>query len=129
MLDLDHFKRLNDTYGHEAGDQVLRAVGELLRGSVRSADLACRYGGEELTLILPGASIEDAHMRLDNLRKAIGQIRILYREGELPAVTVSVGLAAAAPNEADHVALMSRADMALYQAKAQGRNRVVIGST
>ncbi len=125
MLDLDRFKALNDTYGHEAGDQVLRAVGELLRRSVRSADLACRYGGEELTLILPGTSLEDAWERLDALRKAIAQVRIRYREGELPAITVSVGLAAASRNENDAAALVSRADTALYRAKAQGRNRVL----
>jgi diguanylate cyclase (GGDEF)-like protein len=128
MLDLDRFKGLNDTYGHEAGDQVLRAVGELLRRSVRSADLACRYGGEELTLILPGTNLEDAWERLDALRKAIAQIRIRYREGELPAITVSVGLAAAAGNETDAAALVSRADTALYRAKAQGRNQVLVAA-
>jgi diguanylate cyclase (GGDEF)-like protein len=125
MLDLDHFKGFNDSYGHEAGDQVLRAVGELLRSTVRKADLACRYGGEELTLILPGSNLKDARARLDDIRKAIAQIRIRYREVELPAITVSVGLAAAARNESDAAALMSRADAALYRAKSQGRNRVV----
>jgi diguanylate cyclase (GGDEF)-like protein/PAS domain S-box-containing protein len=129
MLDLDRFKGLNDTYGHEAGDQVLRAVGALLRGSVRSADLACRYGGEELTLILPGTTLEDARVRLDALRESISQIRVRYREGELPAITVSVGLAAAARNETDAAALVSRADTALYRAKAQGRNRVRVAAS
>lgn len=125
MLDLDHFKHLNDTYGHEAGDHVLRAVGELLQGFVRSADLACRYGGEELTLILPGSSPEDAYARLDTLRKAIAQMHVRYKDGGLPAITASVGLAAADRNETDAAALVSRADAALYRAKALGRNRVV----
>jgi diguanylate cyclase (GGDEF)-like protein len=127
MLDLDHFKRLNDAHGHEAGDQVLRAVGELLHGFLRIGDLACRYGGEELTLVLPGASLEDAHTRLDDLRKAVMDMRIRYRGGDLPAVTVSVGLAALGA-EADAGAVLSRADVALYRAKTAGRNRVVVAA-
>ena len=126
MLDLDHFKRFNDTYGHEAGDAVLRAVGDLINGSLRAGDLPCRYGGEELTLILHGSTLEDAQLRLDSLRRAIRQTRIPYRGGELPAITVSIGVAEAGPGETDAVVL-GRADAALYHAKAQGRNRVVAG--
>ncbi len=126
MLDLDHFKALNDTSGHEAGDKVLRAVGELLRDSLRSGDLACRYGGEELTLILPGASLKDAHARLEALREAVALLPVRHRDGNLPPVTVSVGLAAAAPHETDAAALLGRADAALYLAKAGGRNRVAL---
>ncbi len=125
MLDLDHFKRFNDTYGHEAGDTVLRVVGDLISGSLRTGDLPCRYGGEELTLILHGSTLEDAQLRLDSLRQAIRQTHILYRGGELPAITVSIGVAEAGPGETDAVAVLGRADAALYQAKAQGRNRVV----
>lgn len=127
MLDLDHFKRFNDTYGHEAGDTVLRAVGDLLSCSLRTGDLPCRYGGEELTLILYGSTLENAQLRLDSFRQAVQQTHIPYRDGELPAITVSIGVAEAKPGETDAVAVLSRADAALYQAKAQGRNRVVAG--
>lgn len=126
MLDLDHFKRLNDVHGHEAGDNVLRAVGALLRRCVRNGDLACRYGGEELTVVLPGASLEDARARLEDLRKAVMQVRIARREGDMPRVTVTVGLAALIPAETDAGTLLSRADAALYKGKAQGRNCVVV---
>ena len=125
MLDLDHFKRFNDTYGHEAGDAVLRTVGDLLGKTLRAGDLPCRYGGEELTLILHGSTLEDAQLRLDSLRRAIRQTRMFYRGGELPAITVSIGVAAAEAAETDATALLNRADAALYQAKTQGRNRVV----
>ena len=125
MLDLDHFKRFNDTYGHEAGDAVLRAIGDLLGKTLRASDLACRYGGEELTLILHGSTLEDAKLRLDSLRRAVRQTRIAYRGGELPAITVSIGVTAAEATETDAMALLNQADAALYQAKAQGRNRVV----
>jgi diguanylate cyclase (GGDEF)-like protein len=125
MLDLDHFKQFNDAYGHEAGDTVLRAVGNLLRGSLRAGDLACRYGGEELTVVLPGSSLADARTRLDALRQAIMQLHLPHPGGALPAITVSIGVALAAVEETDAATLLGRADAALYQAKAQGRNRVV----
>ena len=126
MLDLDHFKRVNDDCGHEAGDTLLRAVGHLLRDFLRVGDLACRYGGEELTVILPGSSLEDARIRLDGLRQAVRQLHVGHPGGALPAITVSIGVAAAAPAETDATALLGRADAALYRAKAQGRNRVVV---
>ena len=126
MLDLDHFKRVNDACGHEAGDTLLRAVGHLLRDFLRVGDLACRYGGEELTVILPGSSLENARVRLDGLRQAVRQLHVGYPDGALPAITVSIGVAAAAPAETDAAALLGRADAALYRAKAQGRNRVAV---
>ncbi|MCB1920724.1 MAG: diguanylate cyclase [Candidatus Competibacteraceae bacterium] len=129
MLDVDHFKRFNDSYGHEAGDAVLRALGELLRCSFRGSDLACRYGGEELTVVMPGSSLNVAQVRLDELRQAVMQLRVLYQDNELPTITVSIGAAAAEPNETDAAALLGRADAALYQAKAQGRNRVMVASS
>ena len=125
MLDLDHFKRFNDTYGHEAGDTVLRTIGELLGKTLRAGDLPCRYGGEELTLILHGSTLEDARLRLDELRQALRKTRMVYRGGELPAITVSIGVTAAEAAETDATTLLNRADAALYQAKAQGRDRVV----
>ncbi|QQS53481.1 MAG: PAS domain S-box protein [Candidatus Competibacteraceae bacterium] len=126
MLDLDHFKHFNDNYGHEAGDVVLRAVGGLLRQSLRGGDIACRYGGEELVLILSGATLADTRARLEKLRRAVMQLHPSFRgSGELPAITVSVGLAVARSDETDAAALLGRADAALYRAKEQGRNRVV----
>lgn len=125
MLDLDHFKRFNDTYGHEPGDTVLRTIGELLGKTLRAGDLPCRYGGEELTLILHGSTLEDARLRLDELRQALRKTRMVYRGGELPAITVSIGVTAAEAAETDATTLLNRADAALYQAKAQGRDRVV----
>jgi diguanylate cyclase (GGDEF)-like protein/PAS domain S-box-containing protein len=128
MLDLDHFKGFNDAYGHEAGDAALRAVGALLKGSVRAGDIACRYGGEELTLILPGANLDDARVRLEGLRQAITELHLLYQGGELPAITVSIGVAAIGAQETEAAALLARADAALYQAKKAGRNRVVVAA-
>lgn len=126
MFDLDHFKRFNDAYGHEAGDIALQAIGELLRRSLRSSDIACRYGGEELTVILPGSTLADARERLESLREAVMQLHLFYRGGELPAVTVSIGVAGAVPGEMEVTTLLSRADAALYQAKKSGRNRVIV---
>lgn len=125
MLDLDHFKHFNDVYGHEAGDRVLRMISLSLRQSLRASDIACRYGGEELTVVMPGSSLEDAQDRLDQVRKAIQQLHLRYRAGELPMITVSIGVAAAAAEEIDATLLLGRADAALYQAKEQGRNRLV----
>ncbi len=125
MLDLDHFKRFNDTYSHEAGDAVLRAVGGLLRRSLRISDIACRYGGEELTLILLDAPLPAARTRLDTLREAIMQLQIAYKGSELPTVTVSIGATEAIGQETDATLILGRADAALYRAKAQGRNRIV----
>ena len=129
MLDLDHFKRFNDVYGHEAGDAILRAVGNLLRRSLRAGDLACRYGGEELTVVMSGSSLDDARIRLDALRQAVMGLRLPHQDGVLPPITVSVGVALAAAAETDAVALLGRADAALYRAKEQGRNRVVVADS
>ncbi|MCP5134460.1 MAG: GGDEF domain-containing protein [Gammaproteobacteria bacterium] len=128
MLDLDYFKKFNDDYGHEAGDTVLRAVGGLLQRFLRSDDLACRYGGEELVLILPGATLSTAQGRMEELRQAVMQLHLQHRDNELPAITVSIGLAMAEPEETDACALLSRADAALYQAKEQGRNRIIVAN-
>lgn len=128
MLDLDHFKGFNDTFGHEAGDAILRAVGELVLRSSRAGDLACRYGGEELALVLPGATVAQTKPRLNSLRRAIEQLRLSYRENELPTITASIGIADAGQWETDAQALLGRADTALYQAKAQGRNQVAVAS-
>lgn len=126
MLDLDHFKRFNDVYGHDIGDQVLQKVGLSLRQSLRVSDIACRYGGEELTIVMPGSSLEDARFRLEQVRRNICQLRLHVQNSELPAVTVSIGVAAADLDNTEAAMLLNRADVALYEAKRQGRNRVVV---
>jgi diguanylate cyclase (GGDEF)-like protein/PAS domain S-box-containing protein len=126
MLDLDHFKRFNDAYGHAAGDRVLQAVGDLLHRSLRAGDIACRYGGEELAIVMPGSSRDDARARLEDLRQALMKLRLCIPQGELPAITMSIGVAEAAPGKFNAAELLARADDALYQAKKQGRNQVVV---
>lgn len=128
MLDLDHFKNFNDIYGHEAGDAVLRAVGDLLIGSLRASDVACRYGGEEFTVVMPGSTLDDARTRLDTLRQILQQLRVLYRDRELPIITISVGVATTERADINASTLLEWADAALYQAKKQGRNRLVVAT-
>ncbi|GEM_PF-3505912 len=129
MLDLDHFKSFNDEYGHEAGDIVLKEIGNLLRRSLRGGDIACRYGGEELTVILSGSTVENALPRLDNIRQMIMHLCLYCRNKELPPVTVSIGMSEARPNETDVANLLRRADTALYQAKQGGRNKIVVSGS
>jgi diguanylate cyclase (GGDEF)-like protein len=126
MLDIDHFKRYNDKFGHAAGDDALRLVGETLLGIVRAEDLACRYGGEEFVIILPECGLEQAGVRADEIRARLKEL-YLEREGELPdVVTVSIGVAAFLETT-DRVDLLIKfADEALYQAKHDGRDRVAI---
>lgn len=121
MLDLDHFKNVNDTYGHEVGDHVLGAVGTAISGSIRAADLAGRFGGEEFVVFLPGTRLEGAIVAAEKIRAAIARIRI--PDGP-PEVTASVGVAVLPDDAADAAALLRIADRALYEAKRAGRNRV-----
>src|SRR5262249_52224486 len=93
LIDVDHFKRLNDHHGHAAGDAALAAIGRLLGASVRGDDLACRYGGEELLVILPECGITDVAKRAEELRAAIKAMRVVHQGVELPAITVSMGVA------------------------------------
>ena len=125
MVDLDHFKAFNDAHGHQAGDQVLRLAAEELRGSIRGEDIACRYGGEEFTLILPGAGLEQALVRAEHVRIALNQLRLSAAGRSLPSLTASLGVATL-PDHGDVWAeVLQRADAALYRAKQSGRNRVV----
>jgi diguanylate cyclase (GGDEF)-like protein len=126
MLDLDHFKHFNDTYGHDAGDLVLREVGAFLNTRLRVSDIACRYGGEEFTLILPEMPLNVGLPRLEELRLDIKQLNV-RRHGELlGSITVSVGVAMFPEHGVTGEALLHAADGALYRAKTEGRDRVVV---
>ncbi len=126
MLDIDHFKKFNDDYGHAAGDAVLRVVGAKLRQLVRREDIPCRYGGEEFVLILPEAKLSDGLVRAEDIRDAIGSLSVDHEGQALRALTVSIGVAATPEHGFDMNVLMRAADKALYKAKHEGRNRVVV---
>jgi two-component system, cell cycle response regulator len=127
MLDVDHFKRINDRYGHVAGDQVLREVAAVIRESTRTEDLVARYGGEEFVIALPVSVPDLATERAERIRWNITERKIVAVGVEIP-VTASIGLAYSAPGRSrNEMGLIMTADQALYQAKADGRNRVVFG--
>ncbi|MCS6800478.1 MAG: PAS domain S-box protein [Chloroflexota bacterium] len=126
MLDIDHFKSFNDQFGHDAGDLVLREFGKLLRSQIRGGDIACRFGGEEFTLILPEISARDARTRAEHLRAAVAAMRLTFRGQPLGALTCSIGVAVFPDHAATIEECLSAADRALYRAKALGRNRVVL---
>jgi diguanylate cyclase (GGDEF)-like protein len=125
MVDLDHFKRFNDTHGHDGGDALLTHAGRLLQAHCRAEDIACRFGGEEFTVILPEVDAERAGARAEQIRTAIESLDVRHLRERLSSVTTSIGVATfpASATEADE--LLRRADAALYRAKKQGRNRVV----
>jgi len=124
MFDLDHFKQLNDTHGHDAGDTVLRAVAETLQQTVRNPDIAGRYGGEEFMVLLINTDLAKAKLFGNRLRERIGEQEYQFADGAPMAVTCSIGLAQYKPAEEDAPALVCRADKAMYDAKKQGRNQV-----
>jgi diguanylate cyclase (GGDEF)-like protein len=127
MIDVDHFKRVNDKYGHQVGDKVLRVLGRMLKSVGRASDVAARYGGEELVLVMPGTTRATAAAMAESLRRAVGARPIACEETPV-AVTVSVGVATYEPGgpfrEAAH--LIKAADMAMYAAKGSGRNCVKV---
>lgn len=123
ILDLDHFKRVNDTYGHGVGDEVLEAVGELLRATVRQIDIAARTGGEEFSLLLENTDIDGAEQLCDRIRERMEQLQFAGKDKPF-TVTMSIGATLWQPDESFETTL-ERADKALYQAKESGRNRVV----
>ena len=125
MLDIDHFKRFNDTYGHEAGDAVLRALGQCLMHHARSEDIACRYGGEEFMLILSRTSLPTAITRAEQIWQHVGNLTIRYQQHHF-SLTISMGVAAFPEHGREMADVITAADKALYAAKEQGRNRVVV---
>lgn len=125
MVDVDHFKRFNDTYGHEAGDCVLREVAETFRQSVRAEDIICRYGGEEFVIILPETSQDAGTERAENIRQRVSELRVRFRSEALREVTISIGVATFPQSGSTLEELLRAADRALYMAKHGGRNQVV----
>jgi diguanylate cyclase (GGDEF)-like protein len=123
LFDIDHFKRINDSWGHGAGDQVLREIARTTQEVLRKTDIAGRYGGEEFLVLLPGVDLEEATSLARRLNQQISQEVITSESGGSQAVTVSVGVAMLAPDESGEE-LIQRADRALYRAKRGGRNRV-----
>ncbi len=129
LLDIDHFKRVNDTYGHQAGDRVLSYLGRLVLHAVREADIPTRYGGEELLIIAPNTTLASAAALAERLRQHV-ETHELVLSSESNArqeirITVSIGVASLAPGVANSRQLIGDADAALYRAKQEGRNRVV----
>ena len=130
MIDVDHFKRVNDTWGHLVGDSVLTALGRLLQSAVRPHDIPARFGGEELVIVTPDTTIAGAEELAERLRLAVMETVLLAadtltKRGDL-RLTVSIGVAALCGQSDDARKLMSRADAAMYKAKRDGRNRVVV---
>jgi diguanylate cyclase (GGDEF)-like protein len=123
-IDIDHFKKCNDNHGHDAGDMILRAFGECLESSFRGEDVACRLGGEEFVVVMPGASAESAVSRAEELKAKVESLTIRYLGRTLPKTTISVGVAAFPEFGDTPEAVIKAADEALYRAKEQGRNRV-----
>jgi two-component system cell cycle response regulator len=126
LLDIDHFKKINDNFGHDVGDEVLREFAVRLASNVRAVDLPCRYGGEEFVTIMPGATVEAAERIAERIRRYISGSPFRVAQGsELLTVTISIGVAGILGPEDTSEALLKRADEALYEAKAAGRNRVI----
>jgi len=126
MLDVDNLKRFNDTWGHAAGDDILREMGSLLLRQVRGEDIACRYGGDEFILILPDASREVTRARAELICEYAGQFHLQFEGQSLAAVTLSVGVAVFPEHGATSTAILRVVDAALYRAKHEGRNQVVV---
>jgi diguanylate cyclase (GGDEF)-like protein len=125
LVDIDNFKSVNDRFGHQCGDEVLRAVAPVLSGSLRELDLAGRFGGEEFALVLPGTAAVSARRIAEQIRRALAKVTVVGPGGELVSVTASFG-AAEFPANASVASLIEAADRALYQAKRDGRDRVVV---
>lgn len=126
VLDIDHFKRFNDTFGHDAGDSVLREFAHLLRKAVRAEDLVARLGGEEFIIVLPSMPSDRAFTMAQDIRTRVEQMEVVHRGVSLGKVTCSIGIAECPRHATDAARLVNMADAALYRAKTQGRNRVVV---
>jgi diguanylate cyclase (GGDEF)-like protein/PAS domain S-box-containing protein len=126
MIDIDHFKHFNDQHGHDAGDFVLSAVARAISASIRPSDIACRYGGEELAVVLPETTLECARVRAEHMRRAIRETNLTHAGQTLPGPTASFGVAVYPANGRKPADLLKAADQALYRAKQAGRDRVCV---
>ena len=125
MIDIDHFKNLNDTYGHQAGDHVLRRVSEVLAAGLREYDIVARYGGEEFSIILPATGKDTGATIAERLRASVEKQKYRHKDKSIP-VTISLGVASYPEDGDSPEGLISAADKALYAAKESGRNQVHI---
>ena len=126
LIDLDHFKTINDTHGHETGDTVLKEFGNLLRNITRNEDIACRYGGEEFVICLPGADQSTATTRAELIRETMSTLSFHHEGNKINPITVSIGISVYPDHGENTKELIRTADKALYEAKKSGRNRVII---
>jgi diguanylate cyclase (GGDEF)-like protein len=126
LIDVDHFKRFNDTYGHQAGDEALRKVGAALLANVRASDVVCRYGGEEFLVFLPECDLAECTARAEALRAAVFAITLRVAGNTIPSISASFGLAIFPDVTGNRTDLIQLADRALYRAKGEGRNRVAV---
>lgn len=129
MLDLDHFKKFNDTHGHDAGDTILRETSTLLAKSVRAEDIVCRFGGEEFVVILPMADLKATRARAERIRSKLRELLVMHQGRPLGTITASIGVASLPDHGTSPKLLIEKADAALYCAKNQGRDRVVVADS
>lgn len=129
LLDIDHFKKLNDVHGHEAGDSVLRAFGALIKDKLRQTDLPCRFGGEEFVVVFPETSAQAAYAKIDAVRQAFNSLSVRAPDGSLIGASFSAGVVGLTPELDQAQLLLNTADRALYAAKRAGRNQVLLAKT
>ena len=125
MMDIDHFKCINDTYGHKAGDQALQSLADFIRSRIRSSDSACRFGGDEFVIVMPETSVRSAYDRAEDFRRGVQSLQ-LADIGMPGNLTVSIGIATYPDHGATKEDLLRAADQAMYLAKSRGCNRVVV---
>ena len=125
IVDLDYFKKVNDTYGHIVGDQVLQQISRIMKNSIRSSDVLARYGGEEFVIVMPSIDLTNALKKAEGIRQHIESVRFnVDTFGRSIQITISIGVASFPEHGAEYDALVAAADSALYKAKEKGRNRV-----
>jgi two-component system cell cycle response regulator len=129
VLDVDRFKLVNDSWGHDAGDEVLREFADRVRACTRGIDLVARMGGEEIVVVLPDTTLEAAHAVAERIRERVeAEAFAIHSNARQIPVTVSIGVASRRAGDASSAEMMKRADDALYRAKAAGRNRVIVAN-
>jgi diguanylate cyclase (GGDEF)-like protein len=128
MMDLDHFKDFNDSFGHGAGDALLSALAHVITAGIRTEDIACRYGGEEFLLVMPGCSLETILERADHIRRAVKALQVKYHGRLLKSTTISLGVATFPEHGSTGDEVITAADAALYRVKQGGRDRVEIAA-